>query len=1054
MQYANRLLLVIVATAQLIVATANAQTTASETGLVDFNREIRPILADHCFQCHGPDSASREAGLRLDNQSDAWAELDSGSSAIVPGKSSESELIRRVLHEDDDLRMPPLELNKPVSAADVELLRRWINGGAEYAKHWAFVAPTKSGRYQAERRRGEHPIDYFVRLRHQSEGVKPTGIASRETLIRRLSLDLRGLPPSPEEVDEFLKQTSAKAYESLVEQMLESPSYGERMAVMWLDAARFADTNGYQNDFNRSMWPYRDWVIDAFNANKPYDEFTVEQIAGDLLPGASMDQKIASGFNRNNRTVTEGGSIEEEWLVENVVDRVETTGATFLGLTIGCARCHDHKFDPISQREFYEFFDFFHHVDEKGYYAETRGNVEPKISIVPLTQRNELESWNREIRSLDQEMKELDKRVGVAFNAWVNDITVLATAKPALHFPLDGSKQFMRSTGESGELSSESQPIRVESELGTASEFAGDEWFDAGQVFNPECEKPFSISAWVRSDDSGAIIAKMEKPAGLRGFDVLPFASKFVSVHLISQWPGDAIKVYTTQQMIEDAMNHVVVTYDGSSKAEGVKIYVNGQRMKLTVEKDNLKGSIQSSAPLQIGRRSAGNHYDGLIQDVRCYQHELSFTEVCMLAVEKIGPRFDKKSPKHFRTTLRNAYEGLELDDASREMAKLRAKRSSLAQKRDALQKDLPSAMVMREREEPRDTYVLMRGQYNTPDKSQKVTADVPDCLPAMEADWPKNRLGLARWLVSEANPLTARVFVNRIWEQLFGVGLVKSSENFGFRADLPEHPELLDYLAVEFVQSGWDIKKLLTLIVTSETYRRTSAAGPDAFTRDPENRLLARGPRFRLSAELVRDNALAISGLLSSKIGGPSVKPYQPDGLWDELAGGANGGPYKVAEGEDLYRRGLYTFRKRTVPHPTLSTFDAPSWEFCQVKRAITNTPLQALALMNDTTYVEAARKFAERILTEGGESKEDRLVYAFRICTSRKPRPGELAKLVLGLESYGKHFSENGDEVAEQFVEHGRSSRRDEFDKAELAAYTALASALLNLDETITKE
>jgi mono/diheme cytochrome c family protein len=765
-----------------VLAFAPRLTLAEEP--VDFRREVLPILSQNCFTCHGPDSNTRKADLRLDLKEGALRTKDP---VIVPGKSSESELFHRVSSKDPDELMPPPKSGKKLAAAQIEALKRWIDQGARWKGHWAFEPitrpsppPVRDGAWI------RNPIDRFVLAELESQGLSPSPEADAATLIRRLSLDLAGVPPAPEEVDAFLA-LGPLALSAHVDRLLASPLYGERMAMDWLDGARFADTNGYQNDFARTMWPWRDWAIAAFNRNQPFDQFLTEQLAGDLLPQPSLAQRIATGFNRNNRTVTEAGSIEEEWRIENAVDRVETTATVFLGLTMGCARCHDHKFDPVSQQEFYQFLGFFNSVNEQGVYTETRGNVPPLV--------------------------------------------------------------------------------------------------------------------------------------------------------------------------------------------------------QLPTEQDKKR------------------------------QKEL---ETALAAATKRG---DKK----------------EIEKATKG--------------KDAFTTAITSVMVMEDTAKPRPTYVLKRGRYDMPDKSHAVEPGVPGSLPPLPKGAGSNRLGLAAWLCSPQNPLTARVAVNRIWQHHFGTGLVKTAENFGVQGEPPSHPELLDWLSSELIGSGWDVKALHRLIVGSATFRQRSKASAALLARDPENRLLARGPRFRLPAEVVRDNALAIAGLLVKRLGGPSVKPYQPAGLWEELAGGAGEAPYVQDKGSKLYRRSMYVYRKRTVPHPIMATFDAPSGEVCQVKRPRTNTPLQALELLNDLTYVEAARALAETAIKHGGANDSQRLIYAFRRALGRLPSTAELESLLRGLARYQETFRQDP-AAAQQLIQHGDSARDTQIEPALLASFTASCSVILNLDETITLE
>ena len=780
---------------------------------VDFDREIRPILSDRCFHCHGPDAATRKGNLRLD------IEHEAKKSAIKPGNPDASALIARITSTDPDEIMPPPDSHKPaLSAEEAARFRAWIAQGAVWPQHWAFAqvqhpVPPQVG--DAAWPRNE--VDRFILARLEAEGLKPSPEAPRETLIRRLSFDLTGLPPTVAEIDAFLADTAPDAYERLVDRLMASPHYGERMAQEWLDAARYADTNGYQNDFQRYMWPWRDWVIQALNDNMPFDEFTKEQLAGDLLPGATTAQRVATGFNRNNRSNTEGGAIEAEWYIENLVDRVETTSAVFLGLTMGCARCHDHKYDPVSQREFFQFMAFFASTKDKGFYEETRGNAGPMVELPTSENEAELKRFDADIRKAEQRVEELKSE--------------------------------------------------------------------------PAADQP---------------------------------------------------------KLLQD-------------------LY-------------------------------------GLVKPLIAKARE-------------------------------------------RRLADLRAERDKYVREK------VPTVMVMEEAEKPREMYRLIRGQYDQPDTSEVLTPALPSFLPGLPNGATANRLGLAQWLVDPSNPLTARVTVNRVWAQFFGQGLVRTPDNFGLQSEPPSHPELLDWLASALVDGGWDMKAFQKMLVTSATYRQRSSYSEDLLQRDPQNLLLARGPRYRLAAEQIRDNALALSGLLSPKIGGPSVKPYQPEGLWAELAGGAGEGPYVQSKGEDLYRRGLYTYRKRTVSHPTVSTFDAPSWEVCRVYRARTNTPLQALALLNDTTYVEAARHFAQRVLQEAPASVNDRVRTAFRMVTGRWPNNAETSLLYSGVLGYLDNFHRDP-AAAEAFISHGDSGKPNGIDTTELAAYTAMASVLLNMDAAITKE
>jgi hypothetical protein len=1027
-----------------------------------YRRDILPILSDRCFKCHGPDSASRQAGLRLDQREAAIAELESGATAIVPGKSAESAVVERLMSADADFMMPPSDSGKTVSDVEKQRLRAWIEQGAEYEAHWAFVAPVRVATpVVSHPEYAKTPIDAFVIARLEQEGMTPSAPATKERLIRRLYFDLIGLPPSLGEIDAFLADNSPDAVRHVVDRLFQLPHYGERMAADWLDGSRYADSNGYQNDFARNMSPWRDWVIAAFQSNMRYDQFVIEQIAGDLLPSSTLQQRIATGFNRNHRMVTEAGSIEEEWHVENVVDRVETMGTVMLGLTVGCARCHDHKFDPISQREFYQLFAFFNNVNEKGVYTETRGNVPPLVKAVTPENEKKLAEFDEKIADLEKRVAEQTAGVASHRQAWID--LLAATAEPTepeaiatleLRGNADAAVTLI-GHGISADQSSILPDWRDEL-IGRAAVFSGKEHLDYPGLNFPPADRPFSWSVWVKPAGDGAILSKMDNSAEFRGCDLLLYGDGKLAIHIVNSWPGNAIKVVVQQQLAREKWSQIVATYDGSRKAAGIALYINGQKQEVAVEVDKLSGSFATSQPFRVGQRSTDSQLHGAVADVRLYQHALNNGEVNTVVQGSARRRLKEVKLHKLDDGLRGQFDDVLLatskDPAAVSIVETKQALASTQSERAAYDAGIPTTMVLEERTEPRETYLLRRGRYDQPDKSEKLEPDVPAALPRLPADVSRNRLGLARWLTSPDNPLTARVIVNRLWQRFFGLGLVKSSDNFGIQSEPPSHPELLDWLATELVQSGWDLQHIQRLIASSYVYQQESEASPELFKRDPDNRLLARGPRQRLPAEQIRDNALAVSGLLVPKVGGPSVMPYQPEGLWEELAGGAFE-VYTQGHGDDLYRRSLYVYRKRTVPHPTMATFDAPSWEICQVKRPTTNTPLQALALMNDVTYVEAARKFAERMLTEGGGSPEARLTFAFRLATSRKPSAAELDRLHKSLEKYLARYRQSP-AMAEELVAHGEAPRNKALDVTELAAHTAIASVLLNLDEAMSKD
>jgi hypothetical protein len=822
---------------------------------IDFSRQIRPILSENCFTCHGPDDAQRKAKLRLDTREGAFKALRDGGHAVVAGDPKSSVLWQRITSTSDDERMPPLKTNKKITAEQAELIRQWIEQGAKWSEHWAFVAPQNPPPPTVKNTTWlRNPIDRFILARLEREGLTPSPEADRARLIRRVTFDLTGLPPTPGEVDAFLADTSASAYEKVVERLLASPHFGERMALDWLDAARYADTHGYHIDSGRDMTRWREWVIDAFNTNMPYDRFIVEQLAGDLLPGGTDRQKIASGFNRNHMINFEGGAIPDEYLNAYIVDRVNTTATVFLGLTVACAQCHDHKYDPVSQREFYQLYAFFNNIPENGLDG-SKGNAVPVLKMPTKQQQEDL------------------LRIDTAF-------------------------------------------AKIEKEL-------------AGPMPEVDAEQ-----------------AEWEK--------MLPGKMKLPQV-------------------------------------------------------------IQTIAGIEPEKRS-----DAQKEQLKTYYRQ------------NVSPR---------------------LKSVAEQLGKLRNQRADV-------DKAIPSTMVMQDRPQPRETFMLIRGEYNK--KGDKVSAGVPAALPPLPAGSPPNRLGLARWLADPSHPLTARVAVNRYWQLFFGTGLVKTQEDFGAQGELPSHPELLDWLAVNFTKpsegsaSGWDVKALARLIVTSATYRQSSVARKDLLVRDPDNRLLGRGPRLRLQAEFIRDQALAISSLLDPRIGGASVFPYQPKGLWQELASRGDSKNwsaqfYEQSKGRDLYRRTMYTFIKRTSPPPTLVTFDAPDRETCTVRRSRTNTPLQALVLMNDPTYVEASRKLAERMMLQAKET-DARISLAFRLATAREPGEREV-EVLRGIFSKQVEVYRQNEKAALQLLAVGDSPRNEELPVADLAAWSIVASVILNLDETVTK-
>jgi hypothetical protein len=992
--------------------------------------------------------------LRLDERESAVADR-AGLRAIVPGSAADSEVYRRLTTSAAEERMPPPETKSSLSAAQVELVRRWIDEGAEWQPHWSLLAPRRLEPPPVHNSAWvRNPIDAFVLASLEREGLLPAGEADRPTLIRRVSLDLTGLPPTPAEVDAFVADKSPGAYERLVDRLLASPRYGEQMALGWLEAARFADTSGYQNDGPRQMWRWRDWVIEAFNSNLSYDRFTIEQLAGDLLPGATLEQRLATGFNRNHRGNAEGGIIPEEYAVEYVVDRVETTATVWLGLKIGCARCHDHKYDPITQREFYGLFAFFNNIPEHGRAIKV-GNSPPILAVPTRAQSQELAGIDTAVAAAAARLDALEPEIAVTQQVWERTLAGAAdyewnlTRALVSHFPLDDTAvdnqdPERQATWVGGAAAYEP------GQLGQAARFGEGRYLDAGEVADFGYFDKFSLAAWVlpSGPNDGTIVSRMADVAQSEGFSV-SLEGGAVHVRLVKRWLDDAIRVATRETLDPDRWHHVLVTYDGSRLASGVRVYIDGQPAKLVVLLDELNQSFNTKEPLRIGAgEGPESRFNGLTDDLRIYADALEPDEVAVVAtpasIRELATRpFDQRSSAEI-AKLRLCFLETQAPPTAREAWQSLV---DLRRQRQELVESFPTAMVMEEMPTPRPTYVLERGQYDRP--GMPVTADVPACLPRLPTGITPNRLALARWLVDPANPLVARVAVNRFWQSYFGVGIVKTSEDFGTQGEAPSHPDLLDWLATEFVRLGWDIKALQRLIVTSATYRQSSHGTAEAWQHDPENRRLARGPRVRLAAETIRDQALYASGLLIEQLGDPSVKPYQPAGLWKELATDTE---YVADEGPNLYRRSLYTYRKRTVSSPTMAVFDAPSRETCSVRPPRTNTPLQALTLMNDLTFVEAARVLAERTMREGGSTAGKRLVFMFRLVLARQPSPEETQRLNLAFDRHLAQYRRDLDAAAELSAV-GHAPRSPHLDPAELAAYTVIASLVLNLDETITK-
>lgn len=1030
---------------------------------IDYNRHVRPILSDKCFLCHGPDKASQKAGLELATPEGAYAALKKakGKHAIVPGSLGESEVYHRLITTDAHEMMPPPASNRFLTTYEKAILMKWIEQGAEYKPHWALLKPQKTALPPVKNKSwSKNPIDYFVLATLEKAGLNPSPEADRETLLRRVTLDLTGLPPTVDELDAFLADRSPDAYENVVDRLLKSPHYGEKMAVDWLDVSRFADTHGYTVDRYRPMWPWRDWVIRAFNQNMPFDRFTTWQLAGDLLPKATPEQRLATAFNRNHSQNMEGGIVNEEFRVEYVADRTNTLGTAFLGLTVECARCHDHKFDPISQKDYYSLFSFFNNIDEAGQISWDNAMPVPTMLLTEARHDSLLAFLDSEIKSTEKALTQTIEQEKSAIPVWQSALSsrLPFAYKKGLqaHFSFDRlvKGQFVN-TVSARDRGVVSEPVLVAGKIGQAFQSNGDDVLKMGKVGIFDRAQPFSVGLWVnipKALSKGVIVHK-----GL-GDILYNFRGYFLTLRdgraellMAHTWPYNAIVRVSRRALPKEQWVHLMMTYDGSSKADGLKLYVDGRPAEVITEKDNLYKDILLSKEnligdqqpgLQLGADMRGAGFkNGQMDELVVYARELTSPEVALL-VRTVGGTTPLPS---FTTSEITAYYAANVSPVYQKQA---AALQALRTRRNRLVEDIPEIMVMDERKTRRPTYLLKRGAYDAhgPEVQPNAPARV---LPF--TNFPKNRLGLAQWLLHPGNPLTARVVVNRFWQNYFGTSIQKNANNFGNQGGLPTHPELLDWLAVTFREAsgwrhGWNVKAMQKLIVLSATYRQSSYAPPDLLKKDPDNTLLARGPAVRLTAEMVRDNALAASGLLSRRMGGPSVKPYQPEGLWS-----VNSAVYKVDTGASLYRRSLYTFWRRTNPPPSMNTFDAPSRSYCVVQRQKTSTPLQALVLLNDPQFVEAARVVAERASARYATPK-DRLSYTYRLLTARRPVARELAILTRLYDTEYEKFRQSPARMS-GLLKAGAYRSVSQADRPALAAGTVVASTIMNSDAFITK-
>lgn len=1022
---------------------------------VEFNRDIRPILSDKCFGCHGPDAKTKNIPLRLDIEEQAKADLGKRF-AVLPGQPENSEIIKRITAEQKFKKMPPPSTGHAVTDSELANLKQWISEGAKWQKHWSFLPVTKPALPDNTNKAwARNAIDRFLLARLEKEGLKPSPEASKEKLLRRVTLDLTGLPPTPEEQQKFLADTSPNAYEKAVDRLLATPAFGERLAARWLENARYADSNGYQFDGERVMWRWRDYVIDSFHKNKPFNDFIVEQVAGDLIPNATREQTVGTGFNRNHRGNTEFGIVAEEYAVEYVVDRVETTSAVFLGLTMGCARCHNHKYDPFTQKEFYQFYAYFNNIPENGR-AMKYGNSPPLIADPTKDQEAALAALDRKIRGVEESMSKRRAEIDRLMTTWEKNE---AGKSQAYWLPLTNRRAKLSFEDPDETRANMGQVRFVPGRVGKAVELKDGAYLDSGFDTAPfDIEDRFTIAGSIKSDGvpHGAIFSRMDdKPRG-RGFALEARQGK-IHVHFTSSYDDDAIRMDSEEVVLKAGpWQHIAFTFDGSRMAEGIRVYVDGKPVKLKAEIDSLYRPFVNAGnrfphPFRMGAGGGPDkRFTGLIDEVAIWTRVLAPDAIAILGrVEPLAQLAAKERTKRDNDTWRQLRGAFLESAAPAEFREEQAKLNALYQEREAMERNFPSVMVMKEMADRRQTTILLRGEYNK--LGEKVEPGLPGMLPPMPAGEPNNRLGLARWMVNKDNPLTARVTVNRFWQMIFGTGLVKTSEDFGNQGEWPSHPELLDWMASDFMSNGWNTKALLKQMVTSAAYRQDSKVTPDLLNKDPENRLLARGPRLRLPAETVRDQALAVSGLLVNKTGGPSVKPYQPAGLWEEQS--MQDMYYKQDHGDDLYRRSLYMYWKRTIAPPMMTNFDASTREACVVRENRTNTPLQALNLMNDTTFLEAGRQVGRRMLAEGGPTDEARLRYGFQLVLARTPQAKELEVLKSSL-NYHRDFFSTDSTRTEKFLAKGESKLGAGFDLREQAAYMAIGSLLLNLDEAVTKE
>jgi Protein of unknown function (DUF1553)/Protein of unknown function (DUF1549)/Planctomycete cytochrome C/Concanavalin A-like lectin/glucanases superfamily len=1076
---------------------------------LDFNQDVQPILASNCFSCHGPDPEMRKANLRLDLEESAFRKRPGKPDAIVPGHPESSELIRRIESSDPHYLMPQSAQGeaKPMRPEEVAVLKQWVAEGAHYRPHWAFERPVRPTVPQLQAAGwAKNPIDAFVLERLNKEGLYPSPEADKRSLIRRVTLDLTGLLPTPQEVNSFVQDGSPQAYEHLVDRLLDSPAFGEQRARYWLDYARYADTYGLHYDNNRYIWAYRDYLIKSFNTNKPFDQFAREQIAGDLLPPGNLDQIIASGYIRSGVSSNEGGTIPEELRVNIARERTEAYGAAFLGLTVGCAVCHDHKYDPTTQKDFYQLSAFFNNINEEPFNGD-KPNWAP---VVQIPKPQNLEGYNQVLAKRAQLLKQLDVlrlQDRALVEHWIaskqNPAQAVSTDNLLLRLRLDegGGEELKNSAPQAnpknfaigkfkpqwGETTWLWPDMRMDTstrvELGQAGDFEWNQPFSSGGWFMLRSAPNFTSSKV-----AGALIAKMDATQHDRGWD-LGAENGTIRVELVDQSPKEqpapekakkgakkdkqpkaetpkvvvpkdltpmrAIKVATVAPLPTNGQwDHLFFTYDGSGRAAGVRVYVNGEPVATKVLSDTLaRNTMRTSAALQLGRKSPDEQpaRDTRYQDIRLYSRSLNAAEAKRLPFEDYVSEVTGKPVNQWDRDQWHAVTEFYFNDVDETAKTLRSQTQQLDAELDKLSKGGDVSLVAQEKPSVAYADVLTRGIYTA--RKERVEANTPHFLPPLPAGLPRNRLALAEWTVRPENPLTARVTVNRMWNELFGAGLVETTEDFGIMGQRPSNPQLLDWLAVEFRESGWDMKHMYKLMVMSAAYRQAAKSTPEQLARDPKNLLLAHGPRFRMDAEMLRDIALQSSGLLVNKIGGPSVKTYQPPNVWESVGyPTSDTTKYKQDHGDALYRRSLYTYWKRMAMPPDMDAFDAPTRDTACTRRQRTDTPLQALVTMNDPQWVEASRALAERLIKQGGKQPEQRIQYLSELVLSHNPSPQMASVLEQSLTQMQQHYAADPG-AAHDLVSVGEKPHDPAIPPPELAAWTMVVSEVLNLDETLNK-